>query len=187
MILTELYDGEYKITSWFGPRTLANRDKRPHKGIDCVGLSSKNVIAVCDATVMSSQQIADKTNATWEWGNYIKLNDGFGYSLFYCHLEKRLVIKGGKVRAGQVIGVEGQTGYSFGNHLHFEVRNAQGVSIDPQDYFAILERREGKILTIDEAKQIVKAKAALSDSTIVFLENYKWGDDLFVKLAKAMI
>ena len=183
----KLYDGEYKITSWFGPRTLSNGDKRTHKGIDCVGLTSKNVIAICDATVASSQQITNKANSTWEWGNYIRLDDGHGYSLFYCHLDKRLVVKGDKLKSGQVIGVEGQTGYSFGSHLHFEVRNAQGISIDPQDYFAILERREGKILTVQEAKEIVKAKAALSDSTIVFLENYKWGDDLFVKLAKAMI
>jgi len=183
----KLYEGEFKVTSWFGPRTLANGDTRTHKGIDYVGLTGKNVLAVCDATVGSSQQIIDRTNATWEWGNYIKLDDGFGYSLFYCHLDKRLVVKGATVKAGQVIGVEGQTGYSFGSHLHFEVRNAQGVSIDPQDYFAILERREGKVLTVQEAKEIVKAKAALSDSTIAFLENYKWGDDLFVKLAKAMI
>ena len=183
----KLYDGEYKITSWFGPRTLSNGDSRPHKGIDCVGLTSKNVLAVCDATVGSSQIIVDKTNATWEWGNYIKLDDGFGYNLFYCHLDKRLAVKGDRVKAGQVIGVEGQTGYSFGSHLHFEVRNAQGVSIDPQDYFAILERREGKILTVQEAKEIVKAKAALSDSTMTFIEAYDWSDDLFIKLAKAMI
>lgn len=138
----KLYDGEYKVTSWFGPRLLENGDKRFHKGIDCVGLTSKNVLSLCDSIVVSSQIILDKTNATWEWGNYIKLDDGFGYYPHYCHLSKRLVAKGDKVKKGQTLGIEGQTGYSFGSHLHFEVRNAKGVSIDPQEYFAIVEERE---------------------------------------------
>lgn len=140
--MMKLYDGEYKVTSWFGPRKLANGDTRTHKGIDCVGMASKNVLALCDATVVSSQIILDKTNATWEWGNYIKFDDGHGYYPHYCHLSKRLLAKGQKVKKGQIVGVEGQTGYSFGSHLHFEVRNAQGVSIDPQEYFLILEERE---------------------------------------------
>ena len=84
MKMSKLYEGEYKITSPFGPRNLYG-DTRPHKGIDCVGLTSKNVLAVCDATVVSSQIILDKTNATWEWGNYIKLDDGHGYFPHYCH------------------------------------------------------------------------------------------------------
>jgi hypothetical protein len=147
--MMKLYDGEYKVTSWFGPRTLANGDTRTHKGIDCVGLTSKNVLALCDATVVSSQIILDKTNATWEWGNYIKLDDGHGYYPHYCHLSKRLLAKGQKVKKGQAVGVEGQTGYSFGSHLHFEVRNAQGVSIDPQNYFTILEEREVDLIVAE--------------------------------------
>lgn len=139
--MMKLYEGDYKITSPFGPRNLYG-DKRIHKGIDCVGLTSKNILAICDATVVSSQIILNKANPTWEWGNYIKLDDGHGYYPHYCHLDKRLVAKGIKVSKGQVIGIEGQTGYSFGSHLHFEVRNAQGTSIDPQEYFKILEKRE---------------------------------------------
>jgi len=154
--MTKLYDGYYKITSPFGPRNL-NGDKRFHKGIDCVGLTSKNVLAVCDATVVSSQIILDKSNATWEWGNYVKLDDGYGYFPHYCHLSKRQVNKGDKIKAGQLIGLEGQTGYSFGSHLHFEVRNAQGVSIDPQEYFEILEEREVKRF-VDEVKRYKNIK-----------------------------
>lgn len=153
----KLYDGDYKITSPFGPRNL-NGDKRFHKGIDCVGLTSKNVLAVCDATVVSSQIILDKTNATWEWGNYIKLDDGHGYYPHYCHLSKRQVNKGDKVKSGQLIGVEGQTGYSFGSHLHFEVRNAKGVSIDPQEYFLILEEREKEREVKQLAEEIKRYK-----------------------------
>ncbi len=140
MMQAKLYENNYVITSPFGPRNL-DGDTRPHKGIDCVGLTSKNVLALTECTVLSSQIIIDKGSLTWEWGNYIKLDDGYGYYPHYCHLSKRLVVKGAKVTPGQVIGVEGQTGYSKGSHLHFEVRNKSGVSIDPMEYFEILKKR----------------------------------------------
>lgn len=151
MIVMKLYEGEYKVTSWFGPRKLENGDSRPHKGIDYVGLKSKNLLAVTDGNVTSSQIIIDKTNRTWEYGNYVIVDDGFGYTFRYCHLSKRIVTKGQKVKKGDVIGVEGATGYSFGSHCHFEVRNSSNIAIDPQDYFTILaEREKGR-----EVKQIM--------------------------------
>ena len=41
-------------------------------------------------------------------------------------------------------------------------------------------------MTKDEAKKIIKKKAGLSDSTIAFLDAYRYGDDLLIKLATAM-
>lgn len=41
-------------------------------------------------------------------------------------------------------------------------------------------------MTKDEAKRILKAKAGLSDATIVYLDSYRYGDDLIVKLAEAV-
>lgn len=140
--LSKLYKGEYKITSPFGLRNL-NGDTRPHKGIDCVGIDSKSVIAPTNGLVVSSQIITNKTNFTWEWGNYVKMDDLKGYYLFFCHLANRSVNLGQRVNKGQLIGIEGQTGYSFGSHLHFEVRRkTNNVSIDPMDYFKILEEWE---------------------------------------------
>ena len=43
-----------------------------------------------------------------------------------------------------------------------------------------------RTMTVDEARKVLKAKAGLSDATIEYLWNYRWGDDLLVKLAKAM-
>lgn len=43
-----------------------------------------------------------------------------------------------------------------------------------------------KTVTKDEAKKIIKKKAGLSDSTIAFLDAYRYGDDLLIKLATAM-
>lgn len=41
-------------------------------------------------------------------------------------------------------------------------------------------------MTTEEAKSTLKAKAGLSDTTIEYLWSYRWGDELLVKLAKAM-
>ena len=43
-----------------------------------------------------------------------------------------------------------------------------------------------KAMTKDEAKRILKAKAGLSDATITYLDSYRYGDNLIVKLAKAV-
>lgn len=43
-----------------------------------------------------------------------------------------------------------------------------------------------EIMTVTEAKKIIKAKAGLTDKTIEFLYNYRYGDDLLIKLATAM-
>ena len=187
--MSNLYEGEYKITSPFGPRNL-DGDKRPHKGIDCVGIGNKNIVSICDGTVMSSQIVTNKSNITWEWGNYIKVNDGFGYFLHYCHLDKRLATKGIKILKGQKIGIEGQTGYSFGSHLHFEVRDSKGVSIDPQIYFKILEERNKKmeVKTVEQALQVLKNKGIIN--TVDYWKNaslvVKFLDTLLINVANAI-
>ncbi|MFZ4414654.1 MAG: M23 family metallopeptidase, partial [Bacteroidales bacterium] len=55
-----------------------------------------------------------------------------GYSTGYCHLSVQLVKIGQLVKEGEQIAKVGSTGASTGPHLHFAVRNADGVNIDPQ-------------------------------------------------------
>lgn len=49
-----------------------------------------------------------------------------------------------------------------------------------------LYKEVSKAMTKDEAKRILKAKAGLSDATIVYLDSYRYGDDLLIKLAQAV-
>ena len=51
---------------------------------------------------------------------------------------------------------------------------------------AVNKRLEGKPMTKDEAKQVLKDKAGLADATITYLDSYRFGDDLIIKLAEAM-
>lgn len=52
---------------------------------------------------------------------------------------------------------------------------------------AVNKRLECKPMTKDEAKQVLKDKAGLADATITYLDSYRFGDDLIIKLAEAMV
>jgi len=172
----KLYKGKYRVSSPYGNRRLDNGDDRFHSGIDYVGIDSKEIIAPTNGRVVSSQMITAKSNPTWEWGNYVKMDDLNGYYLFFCHLANRSVKVGQTVAKGQVIGTEGQTGYSFGSHLHFEVRRKKDSAIiNPEQYFKIL---------LDWYKNEVKKKYCFDDNTMNYLSKHPYPDALFEKLLK---
>lgn len=126
--------GKVTLTSHFGWRTL-NGQRDYHKGVDLSG-TDKTLVAPCDGVIGSSTIITDKSNLTWQWGNYIRIDTADGLKIFMCHMASRKVKVGQKVKAGDVVGVEGNTGYSFGSHCHFEVRK-NGESVDPTPYLGI--------------------------------------------------
>lgn len=131
--------GRCKLTSPFGIRTL-NGVTQPHKGYDIVGIGTYDVSAVVGGKVAASTIITDKSNKTWEWGNYVRIDGEDGRAYFYCHLASRAVSKGQTVIAGQKLGLMGNTGSSQGAHLHFEIRE-NGVSINPEPIVGIPNKK----------------------------------------------
>ena len=65
---------------------------------------------------------------------YIVIRHNNGLETIYGHLSKQLVTEGEEVRAGDVIGLGGNTGRSTGSHLHFETRLC-GVALNPALFF----------------------------------------------------
>lgn len=126
-----------RVTSPYGNRTL-NGAKDNHAGYDMVGVGSSTVVAAVGGTVATSQIITDKSNLTWQWGNYVCIKTDAGQYHYYCHLASRAVKKGQRVKAGDKIGVMGNTGYSFGAHLHFEARKSDGrTTVSPETVLGI--------------------------------------------------
>ena len=116
------------ITCKYGYRTHPVTKKyKLHTGIDLRASTGTKVYAANDGTVTTSGYSS-------AWGNYIIINHGGGYTTLYAHLSRRNVSKGKKVKQGDVIGLSGNTGYSTGPHLHFEI-NKNGSSYDPLKEF----------------------------------------------------
>ena len=126
-----------RLTSCYGYRTHPIKGWRHfHGGVDLVGINSEEIVAVADGTVVRSRIVTNKSDATWEWGEYIAITGVDGKTIYYCHLAKRLVNVGAKVKAGDVIGIQGRTGQATGNHLHFEVRDGS-KQINAAEYIGI--------------------------------------------------
>ena len=68
------------------------------------------------------------------YGKYIVIRHNNGLETIYGHLSKQIVSPNQTVRAGQPIGLGGNTGRSTGSHLHFETRLA-GVALNPALFF----------------------------------------------------
>jgi murein DD-endopeptidase MepM/ murein hydrolase activator NlpD len=109
------------VTSEFGWRK-----KRPHYGTDIDLETGDTVMAAFDGMV----RIA-KLNRSY--GNVIIIRHNNGLETVYAHLSKILVEAGQIIEAGQFIGLGGNTGHSFGSHLHFEMRYL-GQAIDAEDF-----------------------------------------------------
>lgn len=107
-----------------------------HKGVDLGATGDRKVFANADGVVEAIQTgipNAKGSTGTRSWGNYVLIRHPNGMKTRYAHLEKVLVKKGQSVKAGQQIGVQGNTGNSYGVHLHYEVYK-NGTRINPEPY-----------------------------------------------------
>ena len=107
-------------TSHFGPRR-----RRWHYGLDLAQPTGEPIYAAFDGVVRIS-----KLNRSY--GNLVIIHHDNGLETYYAHMSKRHVNVGDRVKSGQIIGLCGNTGRSFGSHLHFEIRY-MGNAMNPED------------------------------------------------------
>lgn len=179
--------GSVRVTSPFGKRML-NGVETNHKGLDLVG-SNKTLVAPCDGVIGASGIVTNKADRTWEWGNFVRIDTNDGLMIFMCHMSERKVKVGDKVKAGDVVGIEGATGYAFGSHCHFEIRNSSGISLNPAAYLGV-KNGDGSYGVPKEASKsyadLVCEKCGLETQTRTYIDKYKYADALWKKLWEAM-
>lgn len=108
-----------RMSSHFGARR-----RRWHYGVDLAMPTGEPIYAAFDGIVRISR---------WNksYGNLVVVRHFNGLETYYAHLSQRDVEAGDTVRAGQVIALCGNTGRSYGSHLHFEIRY-MGKAMNPE-------------------------------------------------------
>jgi len=100
--------------------------RQPHWGIDLAADKGTPVHATATGRVFF-------TGWHYGLGKLVIIDHGHGYRTHYGHLDKIKVKKGQRIERGNVIGGVGNTGYSTGPHLHYEV-HFQNKPVNPKDY-----------------------------------------------------
>lgn len=173
-----LKGGSCEITQYYG-------GSNNHLGIDVVGKGyTLDTIKAHTAGKVIYLQTGHKNNkgssGNASYGNMVKLDHGNGWFTLYAHMDSVYVSNGQQVSAGQEIGYMGNTGNSYGGHLHFEVwkNNARTNPLDylDKDLFsnvtATVKRDENK----DQLKVLVDdlrvRKGTGTNQTILGLAKY---------------
>ncbi|MDB5066753.1 MAG: Peptidase [Chloroflexi bacterium] len=117
---------------WLEPPLVYRGSFHPHfhTGIDLAAPLDTPLHAAADGVVLLAASSRDAAGRFVGYGNYVLIGHPDGLATLYGHLDRVLVTEGMVVRQGQVIGLEGSTGWSTGPHVHFEVRYGQEF-LDP--------------------------------------------------------
>lgn len=119
---------------WVSDSFISDRN---HKGMDIAAPESTEIYAAQEGTVVA---------AGWNsggYGNVVMIEHANGYATVYAHMISTYAVEGQYVSKGQLIGFVGNTGNSFGNHCHFEVRY-QGVCLDPASFLNTVNMQKRK-------------------------------------------
>lgn len=123
--------GYYTISSYYGWR-FDHTDFHTGNDITGGGIHGAPVVAANTGTVIFTKY-CPYNGKSYGYGTYIIIDHGGGITTLYGHLSAITVEVGDVVAMGEQIGNVGNTGWSTGAHLHFEVR-IDGNSVDSLPY-----------------------------------------------------
>ena len=106
-----------------------SKARRMHFGMDFSAKRGTPIYATGDGTVSR----ADSRAAGF--GKHVRIDHGFGYVTIYAHMDRYLVVKGDKIKRGDLIGYVGSSGRSVAPHLHYEIVK-DGVKINPINFYS---------------------------------------------------
>ena len=101
-----------------------------HTGID---IANPNGLQGDPITPFMKGKVIYAGEIFWGYGKHIIIDHGDNITSLYGHLSKIFVYPGQEVKPGDIIGLEGSTGWSTGPHLHFQI-NVFGLPINPRAF-----------------------------------------------------
>jgi murein DD-endopeptidase MepM/ murein hydrolase activator NlpD len=122
----------YPLATWHGVSDPFGSNRGAgtyHTGIDLdlYGLHHSNIFSACDGVVQKTEYL------TYSYGYHVIVDCGDGWSTLYAHMDQINVSPGQRVNKGTILGISGLTGFTTGEHLHFEIR-FEGAPVNPADY-----------------------------------------------------
>ena len=121
---------QYFLTSKFGiRRDPFTKELKMHNGIDLAGATNSQIMSTADGVV-------ERAGTGFGFGNVVVVNHGNNIKTYYGHLKNNLVKVGDKIKKGDIIGIQGNTGRSTGAHLHYQI-SVDGKNINPVDFIEI--------------------------------------------------
>lgn len=139
------------ITQGFGarPEFYGKFGLPGHEGIDFEAPEGSELYAVADGVVTDTRPDGDSDPVGKPYGNQVRIQHEENYTSIYAHMSQIIAQKGQPVKAGQLIGLSGNTGNSFGAHLHLTIKKAGATQahetsfpydiIDPTPYVGAFE------------------------------------------------
>lgn len=121
-LICPIAKGKYTVSAYFG-------DGRNHKALDLAAKKGTTIMAAASGTVTYAGYDGD-------YGYCVIIDHGNGMKTRYAHASYLCVKKGEVVTQGDMIAAVGRTGYSTGNHLHFEVI-INGTRVNPAPYIGL--------------------------------------------------
>lgn len=145
------FNGKYPITFKFGeaPDWYVKVFHTPHNGVDFGCPIGTPILAAADGWISYADSVPDAD------GEGINIAHPFGYTQ-YWHLSRLSAIPGQVVKAGDLIGLSGNTGFATGPHLHFGLKSVDNVNplntkwLDPILYIG------EPAVTLPEVKPVLK-------------------------------
>ena len=131
-----------------------------HRGLDLVGANYTldDIVSYANGTVnmaVNGYGNGQGEGVNWAYGNFVKIINDDGTVCLYAHMEYTSVKVGQRVSKGQVIGRMGNSGNSFGGHLHWEFWSCNDYysNIDPSPYLSPKEIVLPKAVERDKNKR----------------------------------
>lgn len=153
------------VTSPYGNRTLKGKSEF-HPGVDLRAPTGEPVYSSDGGVVLRSYESIgkeqDPSKSWWGYGHRVVIKHDSGIETSYAHLNDRVVAEGQRVERGDLIGHAGESGRSYGPHLHYEVK-VNGSTVDPMEYIDAVSVGGGS-----EESETETAPASTEDQGLLF-------------------